>query len=116
MAKITVQANGMTFTVETDATTFSIAGVEFKFTPPVSAPPSKWAKFTYDQVSAKKINCIKAVRIGSQRIVGSEIQFECGLAVAKNTVEQGLSFEVKAENLPAFENHCRNAGIVPTYL
>lgn len=118
MAKhtITVEANGITYNVETDANTFTVGGVQFNFqVPATSERPTtairSWgspgmAQFLGSQTVEKKIACIKAIQAASG----------CDLKTAKECLEGNFSFFVypgiAKDN---FENICAEHGLTPIY-
>lgn len=122
MAKhtITVQANGMTYKVETDADTFMIGGVEFKFHPSVvqTVIVTSRATFLGTQTTARKIACIKAVREASCRRENGDVNLtvtNCmGLREAKELVEACGTFEIFPESKARFEAVCREFDLTPT--
>jgi ribosomal protein L7/L12 len=118
MAKhtITVQANGMTYKVETDADTFMIGGVEFKFSSPAAPTGSITSRATFlgAQATAKKIACIKAVREASWRHESGDVNLT--VREAKELVEACGTFEIFPESKARFEAVCREHDLTPTYV
>lgn len=113
---VTVQANGMTYKVETDSDVFMIDGVEFKFSTPTVTVTSR-ATFRGSQTVTKKVACIKAVREASVPRRPLEDWSSCmGLREAKELVETGGTFEIFPESKGLFEMVCRENNLTPTYV
>jgi hypothetical protein len=122
MNKITVQSNGVSFTVETDATEFSVAGVEFKFSATKSSPSPTTANSRFEPNSegrramfvrtgitnASTIACIRAMRIAMAE--------ELDLRTLRNMAEKSKIFLISPAREAAFEAFCRQANLFPTYV
>lgn len=120
MAKhtVTVEANGMTYKVETDADTFMIGGVKFEFHPSVVQLVTSRARFLGARTN--KIACIKAVREASCRRENGDANMAVtnymSLRDAKELVEACGIFEIFPESKDRFEAICRDFNLTPTYL
>lgn len=112
MNKITVQSNGVSFTVETDATEFSVAGVEFKFSAAKSRfePNSEGRQAMFvraGRTNESTIACIRAMRIAMAE--------ELDLPILKNMVEKSKIFLISPARQAVFEDFCRLNNLYPTY-
>lgn len=116
--KITVQANGMTFTVETDASTILIAGVQITLSDPEAPPAQTKARFPTAYASSGhplKIRAIKAARMASCSGVPGNQTCHLGLREAKDIVESGGSFSIHPDAMAEFQAYCQSEGLNVTY-
>jgi ribosomal protein L7/L12 len=113
---ITVEANGITYRVETNADTFTVGGVAFNFqvpapssspaTVPVNSEQPRVAQFLGSQTVEKKSACIKAIREAS----GYDLK------TAKECLEGNFSFFVYPGIAKTnFEIVCKTYSLEPLY-